>query len=283
MDDAKERRALALIKAAMATAERPVVLCSFGKDSLVLLHLCLRIRKIPVIFLRFPKFHEKHAHALKVMQLWDLEVYDMWPRTSTEYQSGTFFEVLHGYHTGYDPDGRLGTLWLFSGIRERHDGESRYLCAQDDLLLRPKSLGHEYPWDCTFHGHKGTDDPEIGEAGAIVQPISQVGSTRLVVPFIDWSDQDIWDYIKQYDLPYDTARYDEKNEAVSPDRYPTCFNCLDSHKRGEMVPCPKYNRLIRNTAQPPEAHEDFRQALVESVQYCEIVGAPRETPNLVHL
>jgi len=127
----KESRALDMIREQLSTALRPIVLCSFGKDSLVLLHLCLRLRKVPVLFFRFPKFHEKHMHAMQVMQQWDLEVFDMWPKIATDYQKGSFFEVLHGYSTGPG-----GILHLSSGIRERKDGETRFLCAVDDLLNR---------------------------------------------------------------------------------------------------------------------------------------------------
>lgn len=273
----KESRALELIGEQMKDATRPVVLCSFGKDSIVLLHLCLRLRKVPVLFFRFPKFHEKHAHAMKVMQQWDLEVFDMWPKTVTEYQHGDFFEVLHGYSTGPG-----GVLHLFSGIRERRDGETRFLCAADDLMCRPRSHGNDYPWDLTLHGHKGTDDPEIGSMGSIVHPVSKVGSTRLVVPFIDWTDDDIWSYIRKYDLPYDRARYDEKVEAVSPDKYPTCFKCLDN-RNGTVVDCPKYEQPMVNMSRPPEDHAAFRHALISTLDYCEVSGEPRNTENTAHL
>ena len=280
---AHERQALALIGAQLRTAVRPVVLCSFGKDSLVLLHLCLRLRKVPVIFFRFPKFHEKHAHALRVMQDWDLEVFDLWPRLVTEYQHGDFFEVLHHYHLGNDAQSKPGLMALFSGIRARLEGETRYLCAVDDLLDRPKSHGNDYPWDVTMLGHKGTDDPEIGSMGPIVQSVSQLGSTRLVVPFIDWSDHHIWDYIRKYDLPYDRQRYEEKDETVSPDKYPTCYRCLDYRQLGESVDCPKHGYSIPSIARSADDHEVFRQALVGAIAYCDITGPPRSTENVAHL
>lgn len=274
----KEAHALELIGAHLATATKPIVLCSFGKDSLVLLHLCLRQRKVPVMFFRFPKFHEKHAHAMEVMRKWDLEVYDMWPRVSLEYQRGSFFEVLHGYFTGSNE-----AIFLFSGIRERKEHETRYLCAVDDLLNRPRSREHDYPWDVTFHGHKGTDDPELGESGKIVAPVSQLGNTRLVVPFIDWTDQDIWDYIRKYDLPYDRQRYDARDETVSPDKYPTCFRCLDTRLKGETIVCPKYEVPMQNVARPEEEHAQTRANLIGALKYCDVTGEPRSTENVAHL
>ena len=274
----KESAALALITEQLASAKTPIVLCSFGKDSIVLLHLCLRVRKVPVIFLRFAKFHEKHAHAFSVMRDWDLEVYDLWPAFTQYYQSGSFFEVISSY-----PTGPRQFIYLFSGIRARRADEARYLCAVDDILLRPKITGIDYPWDVTFLGQKGADDPELGEHGSIVQPVSQLGNTTLVVPFVDWTDEDIWDYIHHYDLPYDLARYEDRDEATSPDKYPTCYACLDHDHRGEMVDCPKYQTTIRNAAASDAEHEAFRQELVGSLQYCQVEGPPRSTPNVAHL
>jgi len=275
---AKTQQALALLSPHLLAAKNPIVLCSFGKDSIVLLHLCLRIRKVPVLFFRFPKFHEKHAHAQRVMRGWDLEAYDMWPEQVHYYQSGRFFEVLHSYPTGGNAH-----IHLFSGIRERQEGESRYLCAVQDLLQRPVASS-TYPWDVTIHGHKGTDDPEMGASGAIVQPVSQLGGTTLVVPFVDWTDEDIWAYIKYYNLPYDEARYDAKQETTSPDKYPTCYRCLDGAYRGALVPCPKLNEaLIPNMAVDQQAHAEFRAQLLSTMSYCEVRGDGRTTPNDAHL
>lgn len=270
--------ALALLEPVLLQARRPVVLCSFGKDSIVLLHLCLRIRPVQVLFFRFAQFHEKHLHAYQVMKDWNLEVYDMWPSSATYYQSGAFFEVLHAY-----PTGDQGHIHLFSGIRAYRETDARYLCAVQDLLHRPMASS-EYPWDVTIHGHKGTDDPELGASGAITNQISQLGGTRLVVPFVDWTDEDIWAYIRHYNLPYDKQRYDAKDETTSPDKYPTCYRCLDGAYRGALVPCPKQNgTLIPNQAVDQDTHRQTRQQLISQLSYCEVTGAARTTPNDAHL
>lgn len=273
MDD-KEARTLDLITSQLATARRPIVACSFGKDSIVLLHLCLRVRKVPVLYLRLPKFPEKHRQAQTVLEAWDLESYDLWPSHTVDYQCGEYFEVFHGYATG---DG--GTIWLFSGIRKRREEETRYLCAVDDLLLRPRAYGYEYPWDVTFHGHKGSDEIKFGSLSPIVHPVSQLGGTRLVVPFVDWTNEDIWAYIRRYDLPYDRERYDTGNDTVNPDSYPTCYQCLDGTEP-EAVACPKYRIQIPTRARTVEEHTAFREALIAGAVYCEVSGVPRNTENV---
>jgi hypothetical protein len=105
----------------------------------------------------------------------------------------------------------------------------------------------------------------------------------VVTPFVDWTDDDIWAYIKKYDLPYDRRRYDERDETTSPDKYPTCFECLDAHHRGELVSCPKTQALIPNIARSADEHEALRQTLIGQMRYCEVTGEPRSTENSAHL
>jgi 3'-phosphoadenosine 5'-phosphosulfate sulfotransferase (PAPS reductase)/FAD synthetase len=265
---------LALIHTQLAKAKNPIVLCSFGKDSLVLLHLCLRVHKVPVVFFQFSKFHEKYLHASKVIQLWDLEVYDFWPKVVTEYQEESYFEIFHSYSTGGN-----GLIHLASGVRKRTEQESRYLCAVEDLLLRPKAQQHDYPWDVTFHGQKGTDDPRLGTTGAIVHPVSQLGNTRVVVPLVDWTDENIWEYIHRYNIPYDEARYNRHIDETNPDIYPTCFKCIDTQLQGQMIECPKYGKTIQNIAKSPTEHATFRKSLLATLDYCTVAGPPRCIPD----
>lgn len=239
-----------------------------------MLHLCLRIQKLPVLYLRLAKFPEKQAQAQRVAQLWDLELYDMWPAFTHYYQSGRFFEVLHSY-----PTGPAHFMHFITGVREKREDESRYLCAVDDLLNRPKLTGVDYPWDLTFHGQKNVDDPEFAQRSTISDPVSTLGGTTVVMPLYEWTDEDVWAYIRQHDLPYDRVRYDEHDETVSPDWYPTCFACLDGDRRGSLVSCPKTQTMIPNIAVDAETHEVFRKALLGTYQYCTTEGPARTTRN----
>ena len=278
----KEHAALEIIESVLPQARSPIVLCSFGKDSIVLLHLCLRIRKIPVMYWRSSKFHEKHKQAHKVSLLWDLEMYDTWPLMTFDYANEQYFEVLHVYGAGRDARGKLGILVMNTGVRP-HDGESRFLCARDDLLGTPRLALSAWPWDVTFHGHKSLDPPEIGETAHITQPIATVGGTVTVCPLHDWSDADIWDYIKRHDVPYDSKRYDEGCKEESPDSYPTCWNCRDPKFRGQDVWCPKSEAMMPSEARTQSAMDADRNALLGYLEYCEVTGDPRTTPHLEHL
>lgn len=251
-----------LIRDSLQHALRPIVLWSGGKDSTVLLHLCLRIQKLPVLHFRFPKWPEKHSHAHRVMLQWDLEAHDLLPDGCLEFQDGDYFEVFHLYNVG-----NQDRLILSSGLAPYEAGRGRYLCAVDDLLMRPKGAC-AYPWDVTFHGHKSCDRLEFAGAARTVEPVSQLGHTALVCPLADWTDDEIWTYIHQYHLPYDRSRYDRDDHSRNPDHYPTCFACLDTRLRGQSVHCPKLNRPIENIAKDPAYYEQLKAELLQAGAYC---------------
>src|SRR5215469_287012 len=60
--------------------ELPVLFCSFGKDSLTLLHLLLsRKIRIPIIYYTDPWFPRKNAFANRVIENFELEVHNYPP------------------------------------------------------------------------------------------------------------------------------------------------------------------------------------------------------------
>lgn len=277
----KEQDALALIGDVFRQATNPISLCSFGKDSIVVLHLCLRHQKVPVMCWRLARFHEKHQQQHHVAKLWDLEVYDTWPVLTYDYANKGFYEVLHVYGLGRDKTGTLGIMCMTTGIADRID-ESRFMCAKDDLLGRPKVIEGIWPWDVTFHGQKSSDPGEFSATASIIQPLSLLGNTVLVCPLHNWTDEDVWAYIHRYNIPYDRQRYEEGRKANSPDSYPTCWNCRDPRHRGESVWCPKYEKTMTSEARSQEEMDRDNNLLNQSLKYCEVAGAPRTTTNTAH-
>src|ERR1039458_10789398 len=59
----------------------PIVMCSFGKDSIALSHLVRSMghNKIPILFHRDPWFAEKYEFADKLIRDWQLTVFDYPP------------------------------------------------------------------------------------------------------------------------------------------------------------------------------------------------------------
>jgi len=282
--DSQERSAMNIIEKALAASEKPIALCSFGKDSTTVLHLVRQVHsKIPVMFFRIAKFPEKHAHAQKIMELWDLETYDSVPITTVDVWQDEFFEILHVYSFGEFPgSNKKGIMCLATGIQPRVN-EERYLCAWDDLLCRPRGE-MQWIWDATFHGQKSCDDLELCSSNNITSPMTQVGYTQLTMPIHDWSNDDVWAYIHKYNVPYDTKRYDDGVKDSSPDAYPTCYSCMDGNYINTPVWCPKMQDTIPSRAKTQEEVVRDRKVLLDGLsEYIDIDGPGRSTPNYEHV
>jgi len=250
-----------LIREQLAVSQNPVVACSFGKDAIVLLHLCLQERKVPVLYFKLPKFQEKNTHAYQVMREWDLEVFEQLPYTTSYIQIDGEREVFELYRTG-----RQSFLLLAISTKPR-DGD-RYLCAIDDLFCRPHAAVQDYPWDVTFIGHKACDPLKFfSDSGRSLDPVMDNGHTRQVFPLADWTDADIWAYIHEHKLPYDRARYELGDLRGSPDHYPTCMDCLDSATVGQPVMCPKQKTMIPSNARDEAYHKQFLEKFREVTRY----------------
>lgn len=259
----KISRSLDLIAAELARATKPIVCSSFGKDSLVLLDLVCTIRRVPVLFfVQYPKqFPEKYRFAWEFIKATGLQVWTLPPRAITHIHDGNYFDL----YTQYGGT-TTGPLLMSMGCRPWVGTDTNFVCAVD-ALMQPLSEAVAYPWDCTFIGHKQADPMPLAKPVEYLSTTINSGSTRLCLPLADWTDEDVWTYIKTRDIPYDTARYDEGREDVNPDRYPVCFACLDTRRRGEQVFCPVLESMIDNRAQADEWHARQKLLLLQSVPY----------------
>jgi len=241
-----ESKTLEFIEDCLSASANPVCLCSFGKDSLVLLHLILRIKKIPVIYWREPFYQKKFAHSQSIAEKWDLEVYD-YPPTFTDYlQLGNYFDVYSYYYINGKDYVNLST-----GTRDYKPEDKEFLCAIKDLLGRPKVPAYEFNWDCIFHGHKQCDPLYVTDRIELPR-LKIFGKGILAMAIKDWTDNEIWDYIHKYDLPFNKERYRAGNEKFNNDVFPTCHDCLDYRKIGSMVYCPKLKKEVPCIAKTEE-------------------------------
>lgn len=232
-----ETTALNYIETSLSIAERPIILCSFGKDSIVLLHLVHRVDKhVPVIFWREPFIQKKNEFAYKMIQDMDLEVYD-YPPSGVDfcYNNGEM-----GVISRRDVGGDLG-LFSFKGLIEANSG----LCMFKDFILRPLIPSYNYAWDLTFVGTKTSDtDPLFGDL-KLSDILKPMGKTILFFPLKDWTDKDIWGYIHKHNVPYNVKRYDEKNSDYNNDYYECCYACVNPDNEDNVF-CHRENRMIKN-------------------------------------
>lgn len=258
--------ALDLIASEVLHAEKPIALSSFGKDSLVLLDLCLSVRPMPVLmFAQEPhRFPDKYKHAYGIIEYFKLEAFTLPPRAVAHVQDGDYFDIFHTF--GGDTTGPLVMAMGCKPMKAERSEADPFVCAVD-MMLQPMAEHVNYPWDVTFHGHKQTDDVKLARKTTIVTPAVDSGSTRLVLPLWNWTDDEVRSYVKMRNLPYDAERYDQHNEAVNPDVFDTCFACLDTRKRGEKVFCPILQSEINNRAQTDEWHAKQKLAVLGAAQY----------------
>lgn len=256
----------AIIAAQLRTHARPVVLSSFGKDSLVLLDLIYQVRRIPVLtFLQAAQqFPDKYAFAMQMIAENHLNCSTLPPQWSTHVQDGEYFEIFKCFGSK-----TTGPLLMATGCRPRLPGEEPFLCALEEVSERPNP-DLRYDYDLTFIGAKSSDDVKLAERSTMTTPVSPSGSTTLCFPLWHWTDEDIWAYIKDVGLPYDRARYDDQREQTNPDQFPTCWNCLDTRKIGKQVFCPSMGSMIPNRAQSKTWHTENKLRILGSVEYLDM-------------
>jgi hypothetical protein len=235
-------------------ALKAVLLCSFGKDSMVLLHLIREVLParelschaypIPVIYHRYPYFPAKHEFAEQVIRSWTLEAYDFPPLHCGVKHNEHRLELVARYQLGRSAiDVPINT--------EAPLPRRAYVCGLE-WLQRPKTLGAQWPWETVFIGHKSSDvDPF---EGPVPLKYDQTHSTdarvNLVFPLRHWTDNDVWDYILAEGVPYDKRRYQDRAELpdkwLNPDYVHACTACIDPREKAKWVYCPKLNAAVRN-------------------------------------
>ncbi len=237
--DQKIQRAKTLSRAVIRRALRPAVMSSFGKDSMVLVHL-LRSEgyRLPVIFHREPFLPRKYAFARKVTALWNLTVYDFPPLETAVQRKGDAWEIVNYYPAGLKP------VMLPTGLVPPAEGE-RPLCALHDLYLKPTGT-FNYPWDIVFVGHKSCDtDPIYGAVPLAADFARNIGSASGAFPLRDFTDEDVWAYHGRFNLPIHHERYEQVDGAWrerddkrhNPDYFPACWACMVPD--GSAVACPR--------------------------------------------
>jgi hypothetical protein len=234
-------------------AGKAVFLCSFGKDSMVLLDLIrdvLPAREqnchpypIPVIYHRYPYFPAKNEFADEVIRKWGLEAYDFPPVACGVKCKEDRLELVTRY--------QLGQGVIDIPINTEAPVSRRPFVCGLEWLVRPKMTGGQWPWETVFIGHKSSDvDPYEGPVPLKCDQTRTAG-VDAVFPLRHWTDADVWDYIETHHVPYDKRRYWERAELadkwLNPDYIHACTACIDPRETRKAVPCPKLGGgLVRN-------------------------------------
>jgi hypothetical protein len=80
----------------------------------------------------------------------------------------------------------------------------------------------------------------------------KAGACDYAFPLRHFTDEDIWHYHREFNVPINTKRYDEKSGfrefadlTFNNDHYHACTRCLDRDE-AEQVFCPKAQAMIPN-------------------------------------
>jgi len=245
--DDKIVQAKAVILQTMEGSANPVIMSSFGKDSMVVLDLFKQLGlKLPILFFREPFHPKKYQFSNKVIEDNDYVVYDYPPlRTAMTKHDGKV-EIANFHQVGTEDQ----EIFLPTGVREPQPGEP-WLCGLFDLYDKP--LGTYYfRWDTVFIGHKSSDhDPIIGDV-PLVDYVSEAGPVRVAFPIRDFTDEDVWVYHERFDVPINDKRYNRADGwrefsdlTYNPDCYPACIACMDRDRETSVL-CPKSGTTIPN-------------------------------------
>lgn len=240
------------LRTELAKYKKPVANISFGKDSLVLLHLLREAGFfLPIVFYTSPWFPRKYDFARWVISSLNLEVYDYPPmRTSMLYGKG-IAAFCDEFMTS-----QVTTVAVPKNIVEFQDGDNpdKFICGVG-FFTRPCGT-FVYPWDVAIVGHKDTDSDQIyGDVPLHTRVLYRDAGPDYIYPMKAWTNDDVWDYAEKYRIPMQPDRYDVKNrkelddKTLNSDYFEACIRCVDARLAGQKVYCPKFKREIDNVSE----------------------------------
>lgn len=246
----KIARAKLVIRQALADAKKPAFMCSFGKDSMVLLDVLHQMgERLPIIFHRDPWWPNKYEFADRMIREMKLEVHDYPPSAVTLWEGKEIMAFTNHYQIGRTPQ---SYLQLPKNILPPVPGRG-FLCGLRDVLARPTGT-FNYPWDLVFIGHKSSDSDQIaGKVPLHVDVKQNYGAAPdAAFPLRSWTDSDVWDYTQEFAIPQQEDRYQDRTELPdktnNSDYAHVCIACCDRRTPDAVVRCPVSNLEVSNVS-----------------------------------
>lgn len=211
----KVAHSMKLLQQIFKDYENPALLLSGGKDSMVVLHLLRKLELMPkIIQYKFPIPKAKYEFTDKIITDWNLKVIHPQP-------TSCYVRVVNGHPeiiTTYNTMGNIlvpaGTL-IESTAHDAIDAVTLFRDVQKEVTGASAALG----FDAYITGVKKTDyDPVVGNVGEQVctsDIVSFNDEADMVHPLANWTDQDIFMFTMQENIPYDGNRYAWSNEDKS--------------------------------------------------------------------
>jgi hypothetical protein len=219
-------KARRIIKDALAAAEHPAVLCSFGKDSMLLLRLVHELRPdVPVIWFRSGLTSKQQRFAKRMIVELDLHVWSWQPSDVYVLPNGEGFSLIREQAFG---------LHRLPNVLDIEDGG---VCIADVITQRTPELFPHF--DCLFIGYKDSDSHEVlGGSGFCPEDGWELARAKTYAPLRHLSDARVWEAIKGLGVSFDEERY--LHGGQDPDTIQACTRCL----HGQSAFCPKEGKVI---------------------------------------
>jgi 3'-phosphoadenosine 5'-phosphosulfate sulfotransferase (PAPS reductase)/FAD synthetase len=240
-----------LIRMSVNNYKNPIINSGFGKDSIVVIHLCRSMGlNLEIMFHRDPYFPKKYRYANKIIDMWNLVCRDYPARMCSAFFRYDTFEICRHYQIGY---GDLVLCAMLYTPEKFIEGE--YLCALNDIYLQPKGT-YDYIWDAILEGHRTKEAKphnNMVPSGLGWSNKHNIGSADVVFPIHDWTNQEVYQYIVDNGIPINTDVYDIKDgelvpktdKTFNPDCRPACTECMRPDKPRSVL-CPKKMCLVNN-------------------------------------
>lgn len=230
--------------------ERPVMMSSFGKDSMVMFFIVFRLMKkrMPIIYHGVPWEPWKNDFAWSIIKLFRLEVYDYPPIMSGIKVKPELLEIVHRYQIGGDPGKGIDIPVNIEQMKTPLEFKNCGLA----MLERPKGA-MSFPWNLILIGHKDCDvDQFDGPVPLKAALIKLEGLPATAFPLKEWTDDDVWDFIDYHHVPVQRgSRYIGRQEMAfkgfNNDYIEACTRCIDP-RLPKKVFCPLVNRDIDNVS-----------------------------------
>ena len=192
-----ESEAISILREAVATARKPVMLYSIGKDSSVMLHLARKAfypATPPFALLHVDtgwKFQAMYAHRDRMVAQSGMQLL---VHTNPEGLAAGVGPFSHGsnYHTD------VMKTQALKQVLDAHGFDVVFGGARRD---EEKSRAKERVFSIRESGHRWDPKNQRPELWSLYNTHLQAGQTVRVFPLSNWTEADIWQYIQAQNIP----------------------------------------------------------------------------------
>ena len=199
--DEKERRSIDIIKLALSNAQRPVISCSFGIDSVLDIYLT---RLALVELGRDPsdvdiiwndtanEFKEVRQYQKYLTELWNLRLTITKPKKTLKH-------II-------EDSGGITDDYFISRKGDRRNGQPLSEKCCNTLKHEPMNRAiKENKWDLVIVGLRADESRQRLQAGLRDGEYfysSHTWKSFIVRPILWWNEDDVWEYVEQKKIPY---------------------------------------------------------------------------------